>query len=233
VADPNHRWKGLTKELIKLDTSTRDVKLTMTRMDSTRIGKNFAYMARTLKDRPCTEFVDAAKAVLEHHFDNHEYCGDWCKRRNETTEQRQRIIKYYRSKQKDAKLYNLLDEKIQRFITLDKLVEMAHGMDTNVNEAFNQICSWFTLKNKVFAGSGSLRNRIAFGVGINSLGYNEFFTKLFDSLGIALTDNVLHCLRIKETRMKEAKLSKNQSKRSKLQADTRAAKTEFLKREGT
>jgi hypothetical protein len=80
VADLNHQRKGLTGELIKLDKSRLEVKLTMTRrMDSTRIGKNFAYMARTVKERPVCEFVDAAKAVLEHHFDNHQYCGEWCK----------------------------------------------------------------------------------------------------------------------------------------------------------
>ena len=61
VADPNHRRKGLTGELIKLDTAKSEAKMTMTRMDSTRIGKNFGYMARTLKDRPEEEFVDAAR----------------------------------------------------------------------------------------------------------------------------------------------------------------------------
>jgi hypothetical protein len=50
VADPNHRRKGLTGELIKLDKSNNDKRFTMTRMDLTRIGKNFGYMARTLKD---------------------------------------------------------------------------------------------------------------------------------------------------------------------------------------
>jgi hypothetical protein len=119
---------------------------------------------------------------------------------------------------------------------------MAHGMDTNVNEAFNQICTWFAPKNKVFAGSGSLHNRLSFAVGINSLGYNEFFTALFQRLGIEMTDNVAHYLRIKENtrvkrlakiRTKESKLSKSQAKRTKLAGDTRLAKTEFLKREGT
>jgi hypothetical protein len=139
-------------------------------------------------------------------------------------------------------LYCLLAKKVERFVTLDKLIEMAHGMDTNVNEAFNQVCTWFAPKNKVFAGSGSLHNRIAFAVGINSLGYNDSFTRLFTKLGIAMTTNVAHYLRLKEnsrakriakTRTKEAKLSKNQNKRNKLMADTRIAKTEFLKREGT
>ena len=139
VADPNHRQKGLTGELIKLDKSTNDKRFTMTRMDSTRIGKNFGYMARTLKDRPECEFESAAKAVLDHHFDIHDNCGSWCKRKNESAEQRIRSKKYYRCVNRDAKLYSVLSKKIERFITIDKLKEMAHGLDTNMNESFNMI----------------------------------------------------------------------------------------------
>jgi hypothetical protein len=43
VSDPNHRRKQLTGELIKLDTANVPDRFTMTRMDSTRIGKNFGY----------------------------------------------------------------------------------------------------------------------------------------------------------------------------------------------
>jgi hypothetical protein len=95
VADPNHRQKGLTGELIKLDTSKVDLKMTMTRMNSTRIGKNFGYMVRTLKDRHESEYVDAAKAILEHHFDNHIYCGNWCKRKHDNDEDKKTSQKYY------------------------------------------------------------------------------------------------------------------------------------------
>jgi hypothetical protein len=72
VADPNHRRKGLTGELIKMDTSNVQARMTMTRMDSTRIGKNFGYMARILKNRPQCEFIAAANSVLDHHFDVHD-----------------------------------------------------------------------------------------------------------------------------------------------------------------
>ena len=49
VADPNHRRKQLTGELIALAKAKVQEKLTMTRMDATRIGKNFGYMARSLR----------------------------------------------------------------------------------------------------------------------------------------------------------------------------------------
>jgi hypothetical protein len=242
VADPNHRRKGLTGELIKLDTSKVTERFTMTRMDSTRIGKNFGYMARTLKDRDEAEYCKAAQACLEHHFDCHQYCGDWCKRKNESDESKKTSVKYYRCKKKDAKLYAVLSEKMERFCTQERLNEMAHTLDTNMNEAFNQICTWFAPKNKVFAGSGSLTNRISFAVGINSLGSEAFFKRLFKSLGIPLTNNVAYYLNTKEktrvkrlakVKTKEAKLIKNKRKYDKLADNVKIAKKELHKRQGT
>jgi hypothetical protein len=242
VADPNHRRKGLTGELIKLDMSKVSEKHTMTRMDSTRIGKNFGYMARTLKQRPEDEFEDAASAVLEHHFDCHNHCGDWCTCKSETEEERKKSIRYYRCKKRDAKLYAVLQEKLDKFVSKDRLTEMAHTLDTNMNEAFNQICTWFCPKNKVFAGSYSLHNRIAFAVGINSLGVLQYFKRLFRKLGITMTDNITHYLTIKEAnRVKKhdaakttaAKKDKNKKKYDRLKVDTAKAKTELSKRAGT
>jgi hypothetical protein len=149
VADPNHRRKILSGELIQLDTSKVSEKFTMTRMDTTRLSKNFGYMVRTLKQRDPSEYVEAASACLEHHFDCHQFCGDWCKRKLESDESKSTSKKYYRCKTKDAKLYTVLAEKMERFCTQDRLEEMAHTLDTNMNEAYNQICTWFAPKNKV------------------------------------------------------------------------------------
>jgi hypothetical protein len=242
VADPNHRRKTLTGELIKLDTAKVSLKLTMTRMDSMRLGKNFGYMARGLRNRPQCEWIPAANAVLEHHFDVHDQCNsDWCPRKASTQQERDASNKYYRCKEKDAKLYSHLVEKMSRFVTLDKLQEMAHDMDTNMNEGFNNICTWFAPKNKVFAGSASLHHRIAFAVCINSIGVLPFYTKLFRKLGITMTDNVEHYLRVRESarirqiqggKTQEAKKVRNKNKYIKLQEHTRTAKMEFLKRAG-
>jgi hypothetical protein len=172
----------------------------------------------------------------------HDLCGAWCPRRLETPEQRATTKKFYRCKERDAKLYALLVSKTSRFFELDKLTEMAHNLDTNMNEAFNNVCTWFAPKNKVYAGSGSLNNRIAFAVGINSIGLLPFMSKLFLRLGIPMTDNVEHYLTISEgirTRKLEkastnaAKKEKNEAKYAKLRADTVIAKTELRKREGT
>jgi hypothetical protein len=242
VADPNHRRKGLNGVLIKIDMSKASDKCTMTRMDSTRIAKNFGYMARTLKTRSEAEYDDAAKACLEHHFDNHEHCGSWCKRKALSDEEKKKSVKYYRSKKNDSELYELLKTSIERFCTHDKLLDMAHTLDTNMNEAFNQICTWFAPKNKVFSGSGSLPNRIAFAVGINSLGIQGFFTRLFKKMGIPMAKNVAYYLKSKEKhRVKRleklktpaAKLHKNKRKLALLSENTKLAKKERHKRAGT
>jgi hypothetical protein len=198
-------------------------------------------MARSLKNKSPEEYSTVANAVLEHHFDNHEYCGDWCKRKNETEEQRKSSVKYYRCKERDQKLYALLQKTIARFVTQERLQDMAHNLDTNVNEAFNQICTWFLLKNKVFAGSCSLHNCIGFAVGINLIGVTEYFRRLYRKLGITMTPNVQHYLKLKESnrrkkldKMKtaEAKKDKNKRKYDKLAEDTRKAKKELYTRQG-
>jgi hypothetical protein len=43
-------------------------RLTMTKMDINRLGTSFGYMVRGLHKRPKTEWIDAAKAVVDHQL---------------------------------------------------------------------------------------------------------------------------------------------------------------------
>jgi hypothetical protein len=198
VADPNHRKKLVTGELYAIMKLKVKERATMTKMDCTRVGKNFGYMIRSLKTLPETEYVTAGKAVLEHHFDEHTLCGAWCPRKRMTAQQRQESERYYRTKKNDPELYEMLNRKLGRFFEFERLQECAHGMDTQVNESFNNTISWFAPKNKVYCGSTSLRNRISVAVGINTLGYVDYFVRLLKNMGIATTDNVRHFLEYKE-----------------------------------
>jgi hypothetical protein len=244
VADPNHRVKVLTGEMYNLEKQIVSKRFTMTKMDSSRIGKNFGYMVRTLPKLQECQYLDAAKAVLEHHFDEHKYCGDWCKRKSMTPAQALQSPRYYRDKNKpsDAQLYDVLTEKISRFITLDRLREVAHGMDSQVNESFNNTVSWFAPKNKVYCGSLSLSNRIGLALGINALGLHQYYIRLFKALGIQMTDNVSHFLQVQEKR-RSSRLTKLKTrgqkklrcknKFAKLKSDEQVAQHERRKREGT
>jgi hypothetical protein len=57
------------------------------------------------------ELMTASKAVLEHHFNNHEFCGDWCPAK--------RGIKSdsYRCKGDHGKLYELHKGVMEEYAT--------------------------------------------------------------------------------------------------------------------
>jgi hypothetical protein len=244
VADPNHRKKVLTGELIALALARVSEKHTMTKNDSTRLGKNFGYMIRNLHKFKGDEDLcyRSGQAVLEHHFDNHEFCGLWCPRVRMTAEQLSSSDRFYRSKTKDAKLYKVLHEKISRFVTTDRLKEVAHQMDTQVNESFNNSVAWLAPKNKVYCGTSSLGNRVGIALGIKSIGMLQYFTRLFKLMGINLTPNVAHYLnckdnsrfkRLNKIKSKEVKSNRMQLRITKMKEDEVVAKRERSKRDGT
>jgi hypothetical protein len=170
VADPNHRRKWFSGELQGILKEKVAKRFTLTKNDCTRLEKNFAYMARTLKHRPDSEFVAAGKAVLDHHFDSHEFCGQWSPRKRMTEDELKKSKRFYRCMHRDTELYKVLLAKIGRYITFDRLKEISYGMDTQVNESFNNTLSWFAPKNKVYCASASLSNRLSIAVGIHSVG---------------------------------------------------------------
>jgi hypothetical protein len=138
VADPNHRKKVLTKDLRTLAAKKSADRFGMSGMDVTRLGKNYGYMMRALKRLPNEDkFIENGQSVLEHHFDNHQYCGAWCPRKRLTEQQRDASARFYRCKKRDAKLYTNLQELFSRFITIERLREVAHSMDTQCNESMN------------------------------------------------------------------------------------------------
>lgn len=242
VADPNHRRKVLHGELVVLAAAKKDAKATMTRMDATRIAKNYGYFIRTLPDLQEHEYEVRARAVLEHHFDNHEFCGDFCRRRKMTEDELVNGERYYRCHEKDAELYKILVKIVSRFVTFDRLQEVAHGMDTQVNESFNNTASWLAPKNKMYCGTVSLTNRISIGLGIVSLGLLQYFRRLYHALGIAMTPNIVHFLEVKDKQrskrlstMKTNKAKRDRMKRKylQLQEDEKIAKKERSKRDGT
>jgi hypothetical protein len=242
VADPNHRKKVLTKDLRTLNAKLAADKFGMSSLEVTRIGKNYGYMIRSLKRLTEDKFLVAGKAVIEHHFDNHEYCGGWCPRKRLTVEERNASGRYYRCKTKDAKLYVALNSITSRFITIERLREVAHSMDTQCNESLNNTISWLAPKNKCYGGSQSLLNRISIAVGINTLGLHRYFTRVFHALGITMTPNIVHYLGVKENnRMKRIDKCKTKAHKKlrnmnifdKLRKEEKLKRKERKKKDGT
>jgi hypothetical protein len=106
---------------------------------------------------------------------------------------------------------------------------MAHTLDTNMNEAFNQICTWFAPKNKVFDGRGSLHNRIAFAVGILQTALQGIRNPLHGECGqLSAAKRKESQQEAGKVKIKEAKLKKDKRKYDKLADDVKIAKQELL-----
>ena len=156
--------------------------------------KNFGYMVKQLRCLPKEEWEEAGKAVLEHYFENHEHCGEWCKRRHMSKDQleadRKRTGKYYRCKDRDAGVYSVLKAILDPFIKVDRLEEIAHGHDTQINESLNNTISWYAPKNKTFCGSRSLQGRVYLAVRISIVGYKQFVKGILTRMGIEATEGI-------------------------------------------
>jgi len=142
LADPAHRKKTLRNHLYKKWGKAKAKENKLHEGDIIRITRNFAYMSRQLPKLPKDKWADAGKAVLQHHFDDHQYCGDFCKRKKELKEGTNDPKKTYRCTTKDKDLYELLLPIVQEFTTPAKLEEIGHGYHTNVNESFHNLATW-------------------------------------------------------------------------------------------
>jgi hypothetical protein len=92
-------------------------------------------------------------------------------------------------------------------------------MDTQVNEALNNIVSWIAPKNKPHSGSGSLPTRISIAVAIHSVGFDIIFVGLLECLGICITDRTKYWIKQQanrreyhKERSKESKFKKKRNK---------------------
>lgn len=226
LADPQHRTKLFGKKLFGMESKTNENNNGVNKVDCFTLKKNFGYMSKQMRTAPRSEWLDAGVAALEHYFENHNHCGDWCKRRSmsetELEVDRKDSGKYYRCKQRDSKVYAALKGIIAPFITLERLQEIAHGHDTQINESLNNTISWLAPKNKTFCGSRSLPGRVHLAIGIQIAGYERFMFGLLERLGISVTPGVRkHVKAIGRRKERHSQLHKTKEYKRKRQDVTR------------
>lgn len=71
---------------------------------------------------------------MEHHFGNHQFCGDFCETKEETEHQQKVSDKFCWCEEKDKELHLFLLKLVAQCTTMEKLKETAHGMDTQANQ---------------------------------------------------------------------------------------------------
>ena len=200
LMDPNHRCKLEQRDTRKL--ANKKVKDTCgcLEIDVLRVSTNFKYFTRQLTLIPESEWSSRATAIVGHHFDLHDCCGAFCKRKEESLEERKLNNKFYRDVTKDAALFEALNGIVSKYTTTERLKEVAHNFDTNPNESMNNIIAWIAPKNKCYSGSASLTTRIGVAISTQSMGFEDFFVLLFSRLGIAMTKGTKYWLEMQEKR---------------------------------
>ena len=78
LANPCHQTKTACKPIFAL-VKIKKSESTCSRVDALRFMKYDAYMLRTNCEKSIDKICEAAQAVLEHLFNNHQYCDEsWC-----------------------------------------------------------------------------------------------------------------------------------------------------------
>ena len=117
VADPAHRIKTFRNHLYTFKGLPAEEKFGFNDADLTRIVRNFAYFVRKLPQTSRDEWVDASKAVIDHHFDEHSCCGDFCQRKKTLQDSSADTTnKFYRCRNKEPKLYAALKNILAAFV---------------------------------------------------------------------------------------------------------------------
>ena len=133
-------------------------------------------------------FVDKAKAVLEHLYDNHKYCdASWCmalKAKNEKKKYTPKVHWYSLKNEVEKKNYEQLSKITTKYGNEFYLRQSMHPFDTQTNEALNNSQAMVTPKAKVFHETRAFHYRHAIVVGTHNWGHKKFWTSVFDEAGI-------------------------------------------------
>jgi hypothetical protein len=233
LADKNHRVRTYAKYFFLLAHKKRSVTC-CTPNDAERMKRNFAYSIHMYRHDSFSEFKKAAKAVLEHHFNNHVFCGEWCPANKWKEDEKQLRSLKYRCKVKHTELYEQMSTIHNTFTDVWNLQEIYHEYHSNKCESLNGFITKFLPKHKHYCRTIINRARTYLAIGIDSVGYNEYYGVLWKMLGVSFTSLTNeHHQRLDRTRKKKSKYDQSEktkkARRQKLNDKLRAASELLMK----
>ena len=126
---------------------------------------------------------------------------------------------YYRSKTEHSKLYDQMQRAYAPYTTPERIRESQHPYDTQLNESLNNVVAKFAPKNRTYAHSMSLSNRIAIVIGSHNYGSLRFWSKVYDSLSLPMSSALLNHLMFIDKKKKRKRIHnekfENKQKRTK------------------
>jgi hypothetical protein len=138
-------------------------------LDTLRLHSNGMY----------AKFCQAVLAVLEHHFNNHQHCANWCKSVSGTAEEVRDSGLCFRCKVRNKELYLFLKGHHEQFMEETKLCQLYHQYNTNNVKGFNKFLTKFLPKDKTYCQTIENRARSMLAMGLQSIGYRQFYQRIF------------------------------------------------------
>ena len=92
LADKGHRVRGYANKYFALAAAKKSENLGVTKIDAERMKRRTSWTLRMRTDGTFTELQKHLTAVLEHHFNNHVHCGDWCKAKGKKGKEKKKIV---------------------------------------------------------------------------------------------------------------------------------------------
>ena len=212
LADPSHRTRVVARAifaLVKLKLKKSDCRS----IDAHRFKRYFGYMLKQSRHGTLEEMLIRSRAVLEHLFNNHEFCDPkWCvplRRRKKPNDENSTMngslfpneslpddvegtssrVTFYRSKIEDKVLYDQMKGAYQPYITPERCMESLHCHDTQLNEALNSLVAKYAPKNRSYGTTMSLNNRISIVIGIHNLGHYRYWKNVFELICLSMASD--------------------------------------------
>ena len=217
LADPSHRIKVVSKHFYALaNAPVRTSRVN--KNHAKRLKKDWGYMIRQNRSSDMPTFLKAAKAVLQHVFNNHQHCGDWCLAKKAEEEGKQYSHPEGWLSREDpvgSKIYDDLLPITTKYGSEHYLEQSRHEFDTQTNESLNQSQANLTPKAKVFHESHSFHYRDAICIGTHNWGFARYWSETFSSVGIQQSHAFTkHLYQVEKKRAKwKAYHSKRETKR--------------------
>jgi hypothetical protein len=120
-ADANHHVRAYGNAIHKLVAMRNADSGGATGVDRDRLKQNFCYARAKNVDEDFKQFKDAFLPSIEHHFNNHTLCGEWCASKKLTDMGKSADHLHHRCKEKTKKcmrrlkLYTLLFQPMKNF----------------------------------------------------------------------------------------------------------------------
>jgi hypothetical protein len=190
-SDPIHFVKNYKGELFVLVYLPKGKSETC-KADALRLSRNLAYMLKQqIAKENCTfeDFMKAGEASFEHHWNNHEHCGDWCQALSWTAEEKEAKKGKFRDKEKNPKEYAQQLKVKEKYLSATRMRRCFHDFCNNKTEQLHGfVVNVFLPKRSYFCRTICGRARTYLATSVDSLGFEGYYKELFAELGITMTD---------------------------------------------